>query len=291
MMIGFNGAELRQDLGLGIAFIFLTVFSSLRILRSFSSPNGRKVITTFNSLIFISALSRAVWFLIPNYFLEGSYIPSAVVAYESPKWLGALISELLLAIGSLSLYGVFILVACYWIYMLTKLNSPTAASYDEVAHRNRNGSNMSGIMSSGSIGSSSSNGTNGRSSLQNLVRHRWATLELFGIAMAVAVSLQVLGVCLFLNQTFNSQQMVMYDSVLLSVLSLSIVITITLLSQHIKTVLQNLEAMNNRNSQPQIRRIFAIIIVANVFFVTRVILELTLTICFAVMMKGAMLDV
>jgi predicted secreted protein len=66
----------------------------------------------------------------------------------------------------------------------------------------------------------------------------------------------------------------------------AVIAEITILSNQIQEVLHNLEAINNRNSQPQIRRIFAIIVVANVFFITRVILECTLAVALVQLMRG-----
>ena len=113
----FSLVERRQDLILGIAFLFITIFSCVRVVRNFSPTGGRKVITTFNILIFIASGARAVWFLIPNDALETSYTPEPLIAFVDTGWIGALISELLSVIGSLSLYGIFILVACYWVNM------------------------------------------------------------------------------------------------------------------------------------------------------------------------------
>lgn len=251
LMEGFNKFELRQDLVLGIAFLFLTVFSSVRILRSFGPTLGRKVITTFNSLIFLTSSLRAVWFLIPNYLLEKSYAPTPVVAFDSPRWHGTLISELLEVVGTLTLYGVFILVACYWVHMLAKLNSDDAS--------------RAAIMQSG--------------------RRRFGTLTLFTVMMMSIALFEVINIALFLTQHFNSEQMMLCSSFMLSLVAIAIVITVTVLSHHIKTALRNLEVITRRSSQPQIRRIFAIIIAANVFFVVRVILELTLTISLLVLFK------
>ncbi len=111
-------------------------------------------------------------------------------------------------------------------------------------------------------------------------------MQMFLIIMTIVVSVQVIGLLLFITTVFNSEEMILYDSLLLSVLSVGIVVHITLLSGKIKNVLGTLEAVNQRNSQPQIRRIYAIIVVANIFFVSRVILEVTLSVCLIILMKG-----
>lgn len=250
----FSISEKRQDLVLGIAFLFITAFSSVRIVRNCSPTGGRKVITTFNILIFIASAARALWFLIPNDILETSYTPEPLIAFVDKGWVGALISEILLVCGSLSLYGIFILVACYWVNMLQKLNSNTS--------------------------------TTDVSTFARFKVHRLGTLETFTIVMALFGACQALNIVLFLSQVLNSEQMILYDSIMLTVVSVAVVAEITILSNQIQVVLQNLEAINNRNSQPQIRRIFAIIVVANVFFVTRVILECTLAVSLIQLMKG-----
>lgn len=250
----FRLAEKRQDLILGIAFLLITAFSSIRIIRNFSPTGGRKVITTFNILIFIVAATRAVWFLIPNDLLEMSYAPVPLIAFKDNGWFGTLISELMLVTGSLSLYGIFILVACYWVNMLRKLNTNVAPS--------------------------------AQTGFARFKVSNFGTMETFAIIMSTFVFLQAINICLFLSGAFNSEQMILYDSIMLSVVSVAVVAEITILSNQIQNVLQNLEAINNRNSQPQIRRIFAIIVVANVFFISRVILECTLAVCLVQLMKG-----
>ncbi|KAJ1428534.1 hypothetical protein B484DRAFT_396760 [Ochromonadaceae sp. CCMP2298] len=247
---GFTRLQKRQDLVLGIAFLLITVFSSVRILRSFSLSSGRKVITTFNLLIFAASALRAAWFLVPNDLLETSYTPEPQIAFVTPGWAGTLASELLMQLGSLSLYGIFILIACYWVNMLRKLNS--------------NG------VSAG---------------LARFKSQRLGTIELFVGIMMVLCSCEAVNVGLFLVGHFNSEQMILYDSILLTVISVAAVAEISLLSHQIQAVLRNLEAINNRNSQPQIRRIFAIIIVANSFFVTRVVLECALAVYLSTLMR------
>eukprot|EP01038_Epipyxis_sp_PR26KG_P009159 gene9159-12355_t len=116
--------EENQDFVIGLLFLIITLISACRIYDIFDSIHRRKVITTFNMLIFLTALSRSIWFLIPNNILEPSYSPTPVYAYEShTQWLGILSSELIVEFGSLCLYGVFILISCYWIHMLAKLDN------------------------------------------------------------------------------------------------------------------------------------------------------------------------
>lgn len=202
----------------------------------------------------MAAAIRAIWFLIPNNLLETSYAPRAQMAFISEGWFGTLISELMLVAGSLCLYGIFILIACYWINMLQKLNS-------NVAPPPRSGF--------------------ARFKVSNL-----GTMETFGLIMSFFIFCEGINISLFMSNVFNSEQMILYDSIMLSIFSVAVIAEITILSNQIQEVLHNLEAINNRNSQPQIRRIFAIIVIANVFFITRVILECTLAVVLVQLMKG-----
>lgn len=251
----FSLGQKRQDLFLGVSFLLITAFSSVRIFRNWSPAGGRKVITMFNLLIFVASAIRTVWFLLPNEWLESSYTPRPVVAFDGNEWIGTLISEMFLVAGSLSLYGIFILVACYWVNMLQKLNSNVAPS-------------------------------SATSGFARFKTQRLGAIETFTIIMSVIGAFQLLSIVLFLTRVFNSEQMILYDAIMLSVVSVAVVAEITILSIQIRKVLENLEVINNRNSQPQIRRIFAIIIVANVFFVTRVVLECTLAVSMIQLMRG-----
>lgn len=255
--------ESRQDLVLGLCFLLITVFSSIRVFRTLQSNTGRKVVPIFNFLIFLAAFSRALWFLLPNDWLEPSYAPTPVKAFHSDSWLGILISELLLETGSLSLYGVFILIACYWAHMLSKLENVHDSSLEEA--------NDESLVAR----------------LSRLWNFKYqGTIQMFLVLISIVLIVQSINVILFMCQVFNSDQMILYDSIFLSILSLAIVVQITLLSNKIKQVLSNLEAINQRNSQPQIRRIYAIIVVANVFFISKVVLECTLAACFIGLMRG-----
>ena len=86
------------------------------------------VVTAFYSLILLTSVLRALWFLIPNSVFLPSYVPVAYIAFDPdhPSWVGAFISELLLSAGSLSLFSIFILILVYWADILKKYFYPGA---------------------------------------------------------------------------------------------------------------------------------------------------------------------
>ena len=53
------------------------------------------VVTAFYTLIFLTGSLRAVWFLIPNDWLQPSYTPSAIMAFGDEPWVGTFINSLI----------------------------------------------------------------------------------------------------------------------------------------------------------------------------------------------------
>ena len=82
------------------------------------------VVTAFYTLIYITSTLRSLWFLIPNRWLKKSYTPSAVFAFGDQPWIGTLFNSLLLTMGSLSLFFIFILILVYWADILKKYFHP-----------------------------------------------------------------------------------------------------------------------------------------------------------------------
>jgi hypothetical protein len=86
------------------------------------------VVTAFYSLILLTSALRAIWFLIPKSSLEPSYVPSATMAFAAPNsgWIGTFLSEMLVSVGSLCLFSIFILILVYWADILKKYFFPGA---------------------------------------------------------------------------------------------------------------------------------------------------------------------
>ena len=82
------------------------------------------VVTAFYTLIYITSTLRSLWFLIPNHWLKENYTPSAVFAFGDQPWIGTLFNSLVLTMGSLSLFFIFILILVYWADILKKYFHP-----------------------------------------------------------------------------------------------------------------------------------------------------------------------
>jgi len=119
--------EYISDAILGIAFSIVAMVAAQRM--AWSNKQGSvdtSVVTAFYSLILCTSMIRAVWFLIPNSVMEPSYVPEAVMAFDPDHatWVGGFLSEIILSVGSLGLFSIFILILVYWADILKKYFQP-----------------------------------------------------------------------------------------------------------------------------------------------------------------------
>mmetsp|Transcript_6136 Transcript_6136/g.8030 ORF Transcript_6136/g.8030 Transcript_6136/m.8030 type:complete len:355 (+) Transcript_6136:31-1095(+) len=121
--------EKVSDIILGLAFLGTTIVAAKRMAMSRSQGGPETtVVTAFYSLILVTSVVRAVWFLIPDSVMNPSYTPTAVMAFDPnyPSWPGEFISQILTSAGSLSLFSIFILILVYWADILKKYFYPGA---------------------------------------------------------------------------------------------------------------------------------------------------------------------
>lgn len=256
-MDGETRFQSRLDLGLGLSFLAVSFFAGYRTYKSWTSMSGgRKVISVFNTLLFLASFSRAVWFLIPNDCLEPSYEPLPKKFQEYRNEGGLLTSEILLSLGSFFLYGVFILIACYWYTMLRKLE--TDKSFSEHGVGSLSTAEATAILSPSSRESGKAFGT----------------LELFFPILAVMMLVSSANIIFFIWGWFDTETMVSFDALSFALFASVVLGCVMYLSHKINRVLRNMEAINQSSSQAQIRRIEAIVFLAKFFFATRILIEL-----------------
>merc|ERR1740124_1974980 len=121
----FMNLEYISDAVLGVAFLIVAIVAAQRMAWS-NKHDGTdtSVVTAFYSLILCTSIIRSIWFLIPSSVMEPSYVPQALMAFTSKDWLGGFISEILLSVGSLGLFSIFILILVYWADILKKYFQP-----------------------------------------------------------------------------------------------------------------------------------------------------------------------
>lgn len=112
---------------------------------------------------------------------------------------------------------------------------------------------------------------------------------MFLIIFALITALQVLNIILFLFEVINSEEMILFDSVILSVVAITTSSCMTVLSTRIRVVLTSIGAINSSSTRPQTNRILAMTRVGNAFFSIRVALEVAFTMYCIALMSGGML--
>jgi hypothetical protein len=244
-----SAEELTQDVLLSLGFFLVTIFSGWRLFLYFSLTGGGKVVTSFFFLITFTSLIRCIWFIIPSEVLEGTYTPTPMTSFETKGWVGVILSELMLSFGNLSLFGVFLLVICYWAQMLHKVENP------EIPETNY-------LLPGGASSSTSTS-------------KRRGPLETFGVMMLVLFSLEIFNILFFLFRFYNSEVMILFDSLLFSFISLATLIAISIFSNRIRVVLTMMGMINGNSTKQQVRRILAITVAANIFFIVRLLIELS----------------
>ena len=242
----------RKDLALGFLFICISVFSCNRIFYYYD-PNGGKVVTILNVLIFLTSILRSIWFFVPESVYEITFTFQPLQAFVSQGWEVFLLTEVLNLAGTVSLYSIFILISVYWAHMLRKVTvTSTYSRENSGTHRPR------------SMG----------------------TLELFFLLVAIFSVISLAGSFLFVAGKFDSEELILCDSVVLTLASIAILTALTLLSFRIRRIMTSMGALTDHRTFPQIRRILAVTIAANMFFMCRVGLECTLAAALTVLIQS-----
>lgn len=234
--------QFTHDIMLGAGYLVVAIFAGWRTYIYFEPKGSGKVITVFYIMLLLSSLSRAIWFLIPSDALEDNYVPTPAIAFQSHDWKGLLLSEVFVTLGSLSLYGVFLLIICYWDHMLYKVKAKNqqAANQATIAHQ---------------------------------VEKKKGPMYTFVIYMSVFLLLEVLNIVFYMLQLYNSQAMILYDSILYAIISTFTLLRLSRLSQEIRSVLATIGIINAKSTDAQVKRILAMTVAANIFLLIRVVIE------------------
>jgi hypothetical protein len=91
--------------------------------------------------------------------------------------------------------------------------------------------------------------------------------------VAALVALELVNIGCFLCKLYSTEGMILFNSLLLAVVSMVCVFEITLFSNRFRTVLKTLGAINQVSTDSQVRRIVWITVTGNLFFFTRAFLE------------------
>lgn len=94
--------------------------------------------------------------------------------------------------------------------------------------------------------------------------------------VALLVFLELINIGCFLFGLYTTEGMILFNSVLLAVVSIICVCEITIFSHRFRTVLKTLGAINQVSTDSQVKRIRWITVTGNLFFFTRAFLETVL---------------
>ena len=241
----------------GFLFLLVTILALYRVYlyRDFSGRG--KVVSIFYSLISFTSFVRSIWFFSFSYS-DSYYLPIHPLMFTEPGAGRCFLSEILNSLGSIGLYLIFILIACYWAQLLSDTSSN--AAYNNTTTRLIESNETDSFLSP---------------FIAYLKRRELSMIQLFGFCTAFLLCASSINVLLFTFKVFNSEDMILYDSIELTTISLLTMFALTLLSRRIQTLLLMIGAINNSSTQAQIRRIMAITYAANIFFVARVSIEIS----------------
>lgn len=114
-----------EDATMGLLFFMIAVYTFFRTLTFIHlKGKGNYVIKAFHFLIAITAVLRCVWFWrAPNAYI---YLLNST-ATETP---GEFLSQSLNTLGTVSLFSSFLILSCYWSYMLEHVTLKTNVEPD-----------------------------------------------------------------------------------------------------------------------------------------------------------------
>jgi hypothetical protein len=92
------------------------------------------------------------------------------------------------------------------------------------------------------------------------------------------VVLEIINLILFLFNFYTTEGMILFNAILMAIVSMVCVCEITIFSHRFRTVLKTLGAINQVSTDSQVRRIVWITVTGNLFFFTRALLESVFTV-------------
>lgn len=94
--------------------------------------------------------------------------------------------------------------------------------------------------------------------------------------VGILVGLELINMICFLCGFYSTEGMILFNSILLALVSMVCVVEISIFSHRFRTVLKTLGAINQVSTDSQVKRIRYITVTGNVFFFTRAFLEIVL---------------
>ena len=116
-------------------------------------------------------------------------------------------------------------------------------------------------------------------------------MQTFSIIMFILLIVEAINITLYLSQLYNSDVMILIDAIIIGSVSIVSLVEITVFSQRMRTILTHISEINLNSTKPQIRRILAVTVAANIFFVWRAVTESALVFLFLYLFRGRLFQI
>jgi hypothetical protein len=167
-------------------------------------------------------------------------------------WLAVLLGQILSGLGTLGSYSVFILMASFWAHSIKSVENEEL--FPDLSLRSRRASERAAPLEDGDV-------------------PKRGPLHGFAAIMVAFLIIQAGNYTLFLLRVYNAQGMVLYESLVMCLISLATLIEISVLSHRFRAVLSTFSSINSNNTDRQKRRIRRITIGACAYLSFRTVLE------------------
>jgi len=238
---------LVEDTVLGFVFFVLGVYTVFRLLTFIHlKGKGNYVIKAFHILIFTTSALRCLWlWRAPNAYV---FLLNSASAETPGEWL----SQTLNTLGTLSLFGSFLVLCCYWSYMLEHVTLKTNAEMDCYVPTHM--LPMEARQAGGGM------------------RCNLTVIEIYLMTMKALSAVGVANLAALLGGVVSFQRMLEYQAALECLAAVACIATLTILSRRIRVLLQTFGVGTQPSIEEHINRILAVTIGVNSFLVFRVLL-------------------
>jgi hypothetical protein len=188
-------------------------------------------------------------------------------------WQGKFLSEVLIALGNLSFYSLFIIISCYWYFMHKKAEENQELSFQQshlFSYQNPTGTAITDSTNRNNPISSSSSSMEKRKFRFLCIALSFNSMELFFFIFFWLFLCQSILLTVFWMEGINSQQLFLCNCLFYILVGVGIFWGMNDLSEKVLVLLENLPIQQGKS---QIGRIYGITMLANLFCLTHIVLD------------------
>ena len=260
----WNMDSQAHDLTLGVVFFCIAFYTFLRTLTFIHlKGKGNYVIKAFHFLICFTALLRCIWCWVGTARVHLDPMLD-VVSSVGNKVDPIAQHEAIHALGTMALFATFLILCCYWSYMLEHVTLKVNVATDCFVP-------MHLLPESLQIEARTST---------CLGRLRKTTvIELYLSVMKVVMGAAVVNLVGFLANATSARLLLRCSALLEALASASSILALTILSGRIRVLLTTYGAQNQDAIQQHMDRVLKVTVGVNSFLITRLALEMLFFYC------------